>query len=69
VKVPETKYPQVEVPLIAQDGNAFAILGRVRKALEAAGVPEEELMEFWAEATSDDYGHLLQTVVKWVSVS
>lgn len=30
------KYPDVEVELCGQDGNAFAILGRVARALRQA---------------------------------
>jgi hypothetical protein len=30
--------------------------------------PEAEIEEFLAEATSGDYDHLLQTVVRWVSI-
>lgn len=63
-----TKYPEVEVQLTGQDGNAFFILGRVSKALRRAGVSQEEIESFRAEATSGDYDHLLQTVVRWVVV-
>ena len=63
------KYPGIEVELVGHDGNAFAIMGRVRRALRAAGVSKEEVDEFIAECTSADYDHLLQTCVKWVSVS
>lgn len=60
------KYPDVFVELTGEDGNAFLILGRVQKALRKAGVDKAEVAEFMAEATSGDYDHLLQTVVKWV---
>lgn len=62
------KYPNVHVELIGQDGNAFAILGRVSRAMERAKVPAEDRSAFQAEATSGDYDHLLRTVTKWVSV-
>ncbi len=63
------KYPDVHVKLVGEDGNAFAILGRVMKALRKAGVPKEERDKFNAEATSGDYDFLLMTVQKWVDVS
>lgn len=70
------KYPQVEVPLVGEDGNAMAILGRVRRALRFARdddgqrlVPDEEVAAFLAEATGGDYDHLLQTVMRLVKVS
>lgn len=63
------KYPEIEVELIGQSGNAFMILGLMNKALRKGGVPQEERDAFQAEATSGDYDHLLRTCVKWVNVS
>jgi len=63
------KYPEIKVQLSEQDGNAFAVLGAVRKALKRAGVPEEERDAFKTEATSGDYDHLLQTAMRWVDVA
>lgn len=62
------KYPEIEVQLVGQDGNAFMILALVQKALRRAGVSKEEIAEFHAEATSGDYTHLLATAMKWVDV-
>jgi hypothetical protein len=62
-------YPDVTVSLVGEDGNAFAILGRVVQALHDPGVPQEERKQFIAEATDGDYDHLLQTVMAWVEVS
>ena len=66
--VPPTqpRYPQVQVQLSGEDGNAFAILGRTAAALRQAGVSQEEIDTFFAEATSGDYDHLLQTTMAWV---
>ena len=64
----EPLYPDVEVELVGQDGNAYAILGAVGKALRRAG-HEEAAKEFMTEATSGDYDHLLQTAMKFVEVS
>lgn len=66
--MPEPKYPDVHVELVGQDGNAFAILGRVNGAMIRADISREERDAFLAEATSGDYNHLLRTVTKWVSV-
>ncbi len=65
----QPKYPDVEVQLVGQDGNAFAIMGRVAGALKDAGVSKEEIDEYYAESMSGDYDHLLQTAVKWVAVA
>ena len=60
-------YPDVTVRLVGEDGNSFAILGAVRKALKRAG--HNDIVEkFTEEATSGDYDHLLQTVMKYVDV-
>lgn len=48
------------------EGNAFAILGRVERAMRQAGIPDEERRRFREEATRDDYAHLLSTVRRWV---
>lgn len=63
------KYPDIEVVLVGTDGNAFAILGKVSKALRKANVSKEDIDMFMKEAMSSDYDHLLQTCMKWVSVS
>ncbi len=63
------RYPDVDVNLSDNDGNAFAIIGRVTKALRRAGVGKETRDEYTKEATSGDYDHLLQTSVKWVNVN
>jgi hypothetical protein len=63
----EIRHPDVEVQLTGQDGNAFAVLGAVRKALVDAG-HQDEIEAFFAEATSGDYNHLLGTCMRWVTV-
>lgn len=62
------KYPEVEVQLVGEDGNAFAIMGRVMRALKDAGISKEEIDKYYAESTSGDYDNLLRTAVAWVSV-
>lgn len=62
----EPKYPNITVKLVGEDGNAFAILGRVAHALRRAGVSADEIANFRKEATSGDYDHLLQTCMRWV---
>jgi hypothetical protein len=67
--VSDPKYPDICVNLSGEDGNAFAIGARVRVALRKAGVPSDRIEEFYREAFSGDYDHLLQTVVRWVNCS
>ena len=60
--------PDVKVKLTGTDGNAFAIMGAVMKAMRHAGVPKEWINEYQTEATSGDYDNLLRTSMKWVNV-
>ena len=62
------KYPNIKVNLVNQDGNAFMIIGRVRAALKKYGISEDEIGEFWEQATMADYINLLQVVMSWVSI-
>lgn len=64
----DLKYPEVIVKLLGGDGNAFSVLGKVRRALRDGGVANTEIEEFSKEATSGDYDHLLRTVMQWVTV-
>ena len=64
----DIKYPHIEVQLTGEDGNAFMIVARVRKALRKAGVSAEEQQTFFDDALSGDYDHVLQTCMKWVTV-
>lgn len=63
------KYPEVEVQLVGHDGNAYAIMGRVENALKDHGVSKKEREEYLAESTSGDYDNLLQTAMRWVTVT
>ena len=63
------KFPTVEVELLGEDGNAFAILGRVSKAMKRAGVEKTDIDESMAEAMSGDYDHLVRTVMATVEVA
>lgn len=62
------RFPEVSVQLTGEDGNAFAILGKVQKALRRGGASSEAVDEFMAEAIDGDYDHLLQTAMRWVAV-
>ena len=62
--------PNVDRPvlvLVGEDGNAFNILGKARRALRLAG-RGDEWAAFEIEATSADYQHLLAVVMKWFEV-
>jgi hypothetical protein len=63
------RHPEIEVQLIGTNGNAFALLGKISKALRAAEVPKAEIDEFLGEAMSVDYDHVLRTCMDWVNVT
>ena len=67
--MPAGDWRHVEVELTGHDGNAFAVLGRVRNALRSAGASEAEVSAFHSEATAGDYDNLLATCMRWVDVS
>ena len=64
----EPKYPQIQITadLDSPEGNAFVLIGKVRRELEKLDVSEEEVEEFDKEAKSGDYENVLATVSKWV---
>jgi hypothetical protein len=62
------KYSHITVTLTGHDGNAFIILSRCRKAARDAGLSDDEIAAFIAEAMANDYDHLLQTAMRWFEV-
>lgn len=66
--VSDVRYPDVTVKLSGTDGNAYAVLAKVRGALRRAGHGDVVTAEFMTEATSSDYNHLLATCMRWVNV-
>ena len=60
------RFPHIQVQLMGEDGNAFAILGRVKKALSKNGIDKETVKQYIEEATSGDYHHLLYVTTCWV---
>ena len=61
------KHPEINVPMVGEDGNAFSILGRVHRIMRRAGI-EDQWDLFYAEATSGDYDQLLRTVMAWFAI-
>jgi len=60
------RYRRAKVRLVGEDGDAFAILGRTRRALQNAGASPDDVAEFLREATAGNYDQLLATVMRWV---
>jgi hypothetical protein len=60
------RYPEIEVQLSGEDGNAFFVMGKVQHALKRGGVEKVEIDAYLAEAMAGDYDHLIQTSMRWV---
>ena len=56
------------VKLVGEDGNAFSIMGRVKKALMVAGADKEYADKYLKEATVADYSYLLTVSMEYVNV-
>ena len=61
------KYPEINVQLVGEDGNAFSIIGRVTQALREHKVLSQEIANFREEAMSGDYDKVLITEMQWVN--
>lgn len=57
--------PKPKLQLLGQDGNAFFILARASKIAKQSGMDWEAIQK---EATSGNYDHLLQTMMKYFEV-
>ena len=57
------------VKLIDTDGNAFAIMGRVKQALFKAGADKEYVDRYLKEAMFGDYDNLLCVTMDYVHVT
>jgi hypothetical protein len=62
------RFPDIAVPMVGHDGNAFAILGRCQRAMRTAGLDATTQSEFATEATAGNYDNLLRTVASWFAV-
>jgi hypothetical protein len=59
----------VEVQLSGNDGNAFAVMAQVNRALRNAGATPDELAQYQQESMSGDYDNLLRVASQWVEVA
>ena len=55
----------VKVKLVGEDGNAFAIMGRVKRALERAG-HKDLAAQYIKEATAGNYDNLLRVTLEYI---
>jgi len=66
-QIVQSKYPNINIELVGQDGNAYSILARCTTALKREGL-RDQVEAFREEATRSDYDNLLRTVIRWFSV-
>jgi hypothetical protein len=64
----QVKYPEIEVQLTGNDGNAYSIMGAVSKALKLAKVNQLEIDQYINRSTSGDYDNLLRVAASFVTV-
>ena len=65
----DDKQTGVEVQMTGQNGNIFAIMGRVQKAMKRAGFAKES-KELVKEVTSShSYSEALEVIADYVEVS
>jgi len=69
-KEPDENKPitDVNVKMVGEDGNAFAIIGRVTKAMRRAGVDKDIIEKYKNEAMSGDYNNLIVTTMKYCHI-
>jgi len=68
MKSPQCKYPSITVQLTGQNGNAFAIISSVSKAIRSKhGEASEEFVK--AAFACPSYDALLALCSKWVNVT
>lgn len=60
--------PKPKVKIVGEDGNAFAIMGRIIKALRKAGADEEYINKYKQDAMSEDYDHLLVVSMEYADI-
>lgn len=52
--------------LVGVDGNAFAVMGYVLKAMKECKMSKEERSDYQTKATSGDYNNLLAVSVEMI---
>lgn len=61
------KRPQMSWEEFSSDGNAFAIIAKVRRALIKADMTDEAI-NFVDDATRGDYNNVLQTAMRYIDI-
>lgn len=59
---------KVKMDLVGEDGNAFAIMGRFKRAARRDNWTDEEVKTVLDACTSGDYNNLLTTILDHTEV-
>jgi hypothetical protein len=57
---------KIRCKLTGEDGNAYAIMARVKKALELNNIGKEEISLYLRDAILGDYDNLLMESIKYL---
>lgn len=49
-----------------EDGNAYMIMGKTAAVLRHLNASEDAIEDYFTEATSGDYDHLLEVTAQWI---
>ena len=52
--------------LVGVDGNAYSVMGYVVKCMRNEGFSKEEIDNYYKDATSSDYDHLIYVSVEMI---
>jgi hypothetical protein len=57
------------VQLTGEDGNAFAIMAKVKSAIVKAGATPEQVSQYTMDSCTGDYDNLLRVAMEYVNVA
>jgi hypothetical protein len=63
------KYPDLRVPLVGIDSNAFSLLGKATDCMRKYGIERDEIDQFRQQAMSGDFNNLLNTCMEWFTIT
>jgi hypothetical protein len=66
---PSIKFPDVVAPMVGEDGNVFAVISRVSRALALAGHGDDARTFVRAAMACTSYNEVLALVMDWVDVT
>ncbi len=63
------KYPEIKADLWENRGNPFSIIAEIRIKMRAAGLPDDEIKQFFDEATRGSIMDLIDVCERWVTIT